>query len=339
MLKLDGSQGEGGGQILRTAVSLSMCTGLAFQIDNIRAKREKPGLMRQHLTAVLAAAKICGAEVAGAEVGSQTLVFVPGKIRAGDYAFSIGSAGSCTLVFQTILPALLHAEGPSRVKLQGGTHNPLAPPFPFLERAFVPLLRRMGATLSLRLVRHGFYPAGGGELVAEIQPAQRLDTINLTERGAPGACYAESLIAGLPAHVAQRELAAMGQALGWKEDQLRIRGLPGVQGPGNALVVTLEYAAVTEVFTAFGEKGLPAEAVAQNAVAEVRGYLSSEAAVGPHLADQLLLPMALAGGGCFTTSSVTAHTHTNAEIIRKFLALDIDIEPSGPSAYGITVRS
>jgi RNA 3'-terminal phosphate cyclase (ATP) len=325
MLVLDGSQGEGGGQILRTSLSLAMCTGLPFRIDNIRAKRSKPGLMRQHLTSVLAAQTVSGAEVKGAELGSMTLEFTPGKIRGGEHAFAVGTAGSATLVLQTVLPALLQADAPSRVKLSGGTHNSMAPPFHFLERCFVPLLRKMGADVSLSLQRHGFYPAGGGEFVAEITPC-KLQPLSLMERGERVGAYAEAIVAGVPAHVAKRELETVGAAMSWTEEQLKIRGLPNDQGPGNVLMLTLEHEHVTEVVTTFGEKGRAAEAVANEAVDEARRYTVSTGAAGEHLTDQLLLPMALAGGGEFTSTVISLHTKTNAEVIAKFLPVDIEID-------------
>lgn len=169
-----------------------MCTGQPLAIQRIRAKRPKPGLMRQHLTCVQAAVAVCGAKVEGAELGSQTLVFEPGPVRAGDYAFNVGTAGSCTLVLQTVLPALMLCAEPSRVSLSGGTHNPMAPPFHFLERSFAPLLRRLGVGLDLELRRLGFYPAGGGELSAVVRPtAGGLLPFDLTDRG-PVQEYAES---------------------------------------------------------------------------------------------------------------------------------------------------
>lgn len=170
LIELDGS--EGGGQILRSALSLSMTSGQPLRIRNIRGRRSRPGLLRQHLTAVRAAAEICAAEVEGAELGSRELAFRPGAIRAGDYAFAIGSAGSCSLVLQTLLPALLAANGESRVRISGGTHNPLAPPADFLRDSWLPLLQRMGAEVDLELLRHGFVPAGGGELLARVRPAR-----------------------------------------------------------------------------------------------------------------------------------------------------------------------
>jgi RNA 3'-terminal phosphate cyclase (ATP) len=326
VLELDGSQGEGGGQILRTALTLAMCTGSPFRIESIRAKRSKPGLLRQHLTAVLAAAEVCDAKINGATLGSQSLEFTPGKIKPGDYRFAIGSAGSCTLVLQTVLPALLFADGPSRVLLEGGTHNPFAPPFHFLERAYLPLLARMGASVSLELKRFGFYPAGGGTISVTINPTSRLEPLALLSRGERRRAHAESFIAGVPGHVAKRELEAIAKAFGWEEEQLLIRGLPNEQGPGNALLVTLEHEHVTECFVAFGEKGVTAEAVAKRVISEARDYTATTAAVGPYLADQLLLPLSLAGGGSFTASGLTQHALTNIEVIGKFLPLDIQVE-------------
>ncbi len=335
---LDGSQGEGGGQILRSALSLSMCTGTPFRIERIRAKRKKPGLLRQHLTAVNAAVEICGASVEGAHISSTSLAFTPGAIKGGDYKFAIGTAGSCTLVFQTVLPALLKASTPSRIRLQGGTHNPMAPPFHFLERAFVPLLRAMGVEIKLELKRFGFYPAGGGEFTAETQPARALTPLHLPERGARSRAYAESFITGVPGHVAQRELDAVGKAFGWMPEQLQVRGLPSEQGPGNALMITLEHECVTEIFTGFGDKGVTAEQVAKRVINEAREYQASNAAVGAHLADQLLLPMALAGAGSFTCSKTTPHTITNAEVIRQFLPVEIDIAKLANNSHEVTVR-
>lgn len=337
-LELDGSEGEGGGQILRTALSLSMCTGTPIRIANIRARRKVPGLMRQHLTAVQAAAEICGAELEGGRVGSTRLSFVPGPIRGGDYRFAIGTAGSCTLVFQTVLPALLQADVPSSIRLQGGTHNPLAPPYHFLERAFLPLLRRMGADVSLELKRFGFFPAGGGEFTASITPAPAtLAPLTLDQPGARLDAYAESFCAALPISIARRELDVVRRRLGWSEDRLLQRGLSNDQGPGNALLITLEQEAVTEVFTGFGEKGVTAEAVAGHAVDQVRQYLASGAAVGPYLADQLLLPLALAGSGRFTASAVTRHSLTNAEVIRRFLGTPIRTETLDSGGCRISV--
>ncbi len=315
---IDGARGEGGGQVLRTSLSLSLITGRPLRIENIRARRKKPGLMRQHLTAVRAAAAVGDAETQGAGAGSRTLEFRPRTVRGGDFTFAIGTAGSCTLVLQTVLPALLGLQVGARIHLSGGTHNPYAPPADFLQRAFLPLLRGMGADIRMAVLRHGFYPAGGGELLLEIAPVTKLRPLHLRERGLLRQVSAEALIAGLPVNIAERELDTLGRTLGWDRERLSLRGLPGDQGPGNALLVTIEHEHVTEVFSSFGEKGVSAEKVAGKACRMVQDYLAGDAPVGPHLADQLLLPLAVAGG-VFITRNPTTHTLTNLETIQAFL--------------------
>ena len=329
MIEVDGSEGEGGGQILRSSLSLAICTGKAFRIANIRANRDKPGLMRQHLTAVKAAVEICGASVEGAELGSRALTFRPGAVRAGDYSFAIGTAGSCTLVLQTVLPPLLLAAAESRVRITGGTHNRASPPFDFLQRSFLPLVGRMGPRVDLELASYGFYPRGGGEIRARIAPASRLSALDLMTRGAFVRGKAEAYVAGLPGHIAQRELEVVGKTLGWSPDQLHLRALPSDLGPGNAVTVTVEHEHVTEVFTGFGERGISAEQVAERVCKDARTFLDSNAAVGPHLADQRLLPMALAGGGEFTTLAPTNHARTNAALIEKFLPVEFEFREDG----------
>lgn len=333
MIELDGSVGEGGGQILRSALALSMCTRQPFALHNIRARRAKPGLMRQHLTCVQAAQAVCDAQVSGAELGSRALVFEPRRVKAGDYRFNVGTAGSCTLVLQTVWPALMLAGEPSRLQLQGGTHNPMAPPFHFLERSFAPLLRRLGAGVELRLRRHGFYPAGGGEIDATIHPApaEGLRAFDLMERGAPRSAYAECLAPALPRSVATRELDALAEALGWSGEQLRTPPVRQNEGPGNALMATLEYEHVNEVFTQFGEKGVSAERVAHALAGELRSFERRDAALGPHLADQWMLPLALAvaghgGSARFSCSEVTEHTRTNTGVIGSFLPVRFTLE-------------
>ena len=337
-LTLDGSTGEGGGQILRTGLALSMVTGRPLHITRIRAGRPKPGLMRQHLACVQAAVAVGGGQVDGAELGSQTLVFTPGAVRAGDYRFQIATAGSCLLVLQTVLPALMLADGPSKVELSGGTHNPMAPPFDFLERAFAPLVRRLGVGLDLQLQRRGFYPAGGGELVAHITPAstttQPLAPVDVLERGPLHNAWGEALVPGLARNIATRELEALGQRMGWTFEGGQLRQPPTRQneGPGNALIATLEYAQVTEVFCQLGERSLSAEQVAKRLVDEVRAYQRSSGALGPHLADQWMLPLALAvwrsgRAARYTCTEVTQHTATNAQTIALGLPVRVQITP------------
>ena len=333
---IDGAQGEGGGQVLRSSLTLSLLTGRPLHIERIRAGRRKPGLQRQHLTAVRAAAEVGNARVIGGDPGSQSLSFQPQGLRAGRFQFAIGTAGSCTLVLQTILPALLLAPGPSRVLLSGGTHNPQAPPADFLRRVFLPLLNRIGGQSTLRLLRHGFYPAGGGEIEVTVEPAAQLRPLELSERGALLEQRAQALIAALPMHIAERELATVARTLGWSQEQLRLEGLPNDRGPGNALMLTLVHEGVTEMFTSFGEVGVRAEQVAAKACRLVSRYLASGAAAGPFLADQLLLPLALAGGS-FTTVRPTQHTLTNLRVIEQFLPHRFEIRGNAGDRYRIRV--
>ncbi|GGY70713.1 RNA 3'-terminal phosphate cyclase [Pseudoduganella albidiflava] len=326
MIEIDGSLGEGGGQIVRSALTLSMVTGQPFRIRNIRAGRPRPGLMRQHVAAVNAAARVAAAETGPVAVGGNELCFVPRTLRGGDYEFAIGSAGSSSLVLQTLLPALLHAREPSSIRITGGTHNPMAPPVEFLQRAYRPLLERMGANFAIDLLRHGFYPAGGGMVEARVSPVEAWRPVDLLERGDRKGGYAESVIAGVHQSVLTRELECVRTAMGWTEEQMKPVALPDSHGPGNVLLLTVEHDHVTEVFTAFGEKMLRAEAVAKRAVQEARRYLASGAAVGEYLGDQLMLPMALAGGGSFSVERVSQHARTNADIISLFLPVTFRFE-------------
>jgi RNA 3'-terminal phosphate cyclase (ATP) len=325
MIQIDGSMGEGGGQVLRTSLSLALVTGKPFRIDNIRANRKKPGLLRQHLTAVQAAAEI-GGDVEGASLGSRSITFTPGKGKPGDYRFAIGTAGSGTLVLQTILPALITASGPSRVVIEGGTHNPLAPPFDFLERSFLPLIEAMGPKIRVELQRYGFYPAGGGRFTVEIAPCAELRPLTLGERGELIASRAVALVVNLPYHIAKRELETVGQILGWAEDSLVCASTKNALSPGNVVMVELTSAGLTEIFTAFGERGVSAEDVARDAARQAQTYLAGRAAAGEHLADQLLLPLALAGGGSFTATALDLHATTNMQVIRKFLPVRFEVE-------------
>ncbi len=338
VLTIDGSLGEGGGQVLRASLALSLVTGRPFRIVNIRAKRPRPGLRRQHLAAVRAAAAVSRAEVTGASLGSRELAFRPGPVAPGEYELAVGTAGSAALVLQTVLPALGLASGPSKVTLAGGTHNPLAPPFEFLERAFAPLLARMGLRVALRLERPGFYPAGGGRLTASIEPAAALAPLELLARGAIRARRATAMVAGLPRRIAERELDVIAAELGWERAALEAVELPAAYGPGNAVLVEIESEHVTEVFAGFGKKGVPAEKVARAAAVEAKEYLASGAPAGRHLADQILLPLAIAGSGRFRTLAPSSHTTTEIGVIRRFLPVEVDITPAGGMLWDIEVR-
>lgn len=304
-------------------MGLSLVTGKPFRIERVRAKRKNPGLQRQHLTAVNAAAKIGNAEVEGATLGSSALTFKPKEVVYGDYEFDIGTAGSTALVLQTVLPALIVADGPTVLRLKGGTHNPLAPPFDFLQKAFLPLLEKMGAKVEAELIRPGFYPAGGGQAIFTINPAEKLSRLDLNERGEIRSCRARAFVANLPLSIAERELKTIGKKLGWSSELLHGEEIKNSKGPGNVLSIEIETEHLTEVFTGFGQKGISAETVASDVAKEAEVYLDSKTVVGEYLADQLLIPLALAQDGSFTTGPLSDHTTTNIEVIKKFLDVSI----------------
>lgn len=322
MLEIDGSMGEGGGQVLRSALTLSIATGRSFHIRRVRGGRERPGLRSQHRTALQAAAEVCGAEVEGASIGSRDVLFRPGVVRPGDYRFATGTAGSAILVAQTVLAPLLSGpESSTSLTVEGGTHNPFAPPWEFFEHAYLRRLRSMGARVRSTLDRPGFYPAGGGRLQLEVVPVGEIGSLDLTERGDESHRRARAIVSGLPRHIAERELSVLHAYLHMRSDALEVVEIPEDQaaGPGNAVMVLLEFERTHEVFTGFGEKGVPAEEVALAAGRRALAWLESGAPVGPHLADQLLVPIALGSGGRFVTSARTTHALTQSELIPIFL--------------------
>ena len=326
MLTIDGSLGEGGGQIIRTSLALALITRTAVRLTNVRAGRQRPGLMRQHLTAVRAAAAVGDALVEGDEIGSQELTFIPRTIKAGKYEFAIGSAGSAVLVFQTVLPALLTIQGTSELILEGGTHNAYSPTFDFLAKAFLPHLRSMGAEVEVELLQPGFYPAGGGRFRATVTPPKDgLGRIELMERGEIVERRARVLLAHLPLAIAKRELDTVANRLSWPGDALQIDEAPESRGPGNVVSIEVGCEHVAEVFTGFGAKGIRAEQVAEQAIEHAHKYLASGVPVGRYLADQLILPMALAGGGRFITLPPSLHTRTNIETVRQFIDIPIEV--------------
>jgi RNA 3'-terminal phosphate cyclase (ATP) len=321
---IDGSRGEGGGQILRTSLSLAMLTGRKLRMKRIRAARKRPGLQRQHLACVRAAAELCGATVSDVDVGAQDLVFVPGTTWPEELRIDIGTAGSTTLVIQTILIPALRAPHPIRATITGGTHNPLCPPFEFLDRVFLPHLRAMGADVTLTLEKHGVMPDGGGRIVMETRPSQ-LRPIEIMEAGRVVARRATALVASLPRHIAERELAVAQERL--DNPSCEVVELPN-DGPHNMFMAEVELASgVRELTSAHGRKGYPAEDVADDALDDLEDFLESGVPVGEHLADQLLLPMAVAGGGRYRTLPLSLHATTNIETIQAFL--DVSVRKDG----------
>ena len=242
----------------------------------------------------------------------------PGSIRSGDYTFSVGTAGSIGLVFQTVLPILLQASGASRVVFKGGSHNPSAPPFDFLEAAYVPALRAMGHEVRLTLHNHGFYPAGGGHMEAHIMPAENLAAFVRLDRGGPANARLEALVSNLPRNIAEREIAAAVAGLSGVDLQTEILECPSA-GPGNVIFARLAFEHVEAVLCQFGERNVSAEQVGRRLAKQVRAFLDRDVAITHHLADQLLLPMALGRGGQFSTLRPSLHSTTNADVIGRFL--------------------
>lgn len=325
---IDGSRGEGGGQILRTSLALSLITGRPFTMRNIRAGRAKPGLRRQHVACVDAAVQLCGGTVHGAKVDSKYLELTPGPIRGGELAIDIGTAGSTTLVVQTILIPAIASGVPLRATIRGGTHNPMAPPFEFLERVFLPRLRAMGADVSLGLDAHGFVgDVRGplGQLALEIRPGA-LRPIEIVDGGPVSSIHATALISRLPTHVAERELAVVRER--FPTAHCEVREVTGA-AIGNLLMIELERPHGRELVTGFGEKGVRAELVAARACDEAAAYLAADVPVGEHLADQLVLPLAVAGGGRFRCAPLSLHATTNIETVSAFLDLPIHVAPDG----------
>ena len=330
MIAIDGSMGEGGGQIVRSALSLSLLTGKAFTIFNIRAARPKPGLRAQHLAAVSAAARISHATLEGARVGSEELTFAPGLIAPGRYHFDIGTAGATSLVLQTVLLPLALAGAPSQLTITGGTHVPWSPNFHYLDWHWRRMLERIGVSFALTLVRAGFYPEGGGEVTASIPGHAHPHGIDLTRRGELRTVRGVSAVANLPEAIAERQrhqaLERLGTLLPRIAPHIEIEQFPAFSR-GTVVVLLAEFEQSQACFAALGARGKPAERVADEAVDAFAGFLQSGAAIDPWLADQLLLPLALAREPAhFTTSAVTQHLLTNAQVIRAFLPVEIAVD-------------
>jgi len=355
MLTIDGSHGEGGGQVLRSALSLSLLTGQAICIERIRARRPKPGLQAQHLAGVRAASQVGAATVEGATFGSATLSFAPQGIFPGKYAWNVaeerGSAGATTLVLQTVLlPLAMMFQVPgfkfqvprhtphatrntqhdtSRLTVRGGTHVPWSPPYHYIEQVYLPTLARLGLQASVQIERWGWYPQGGGRIEAQVvATGQPMAGLDLTERGRLLRLRGLSAVSNLPRSIAERQRARA-------EGFLRPRGFdPHIElveaparGPGTVVFLVAEYEQAIAGFTALGARGKPAEKVAEEACAQFIAHHQSGAAVDPHLADQLILPLALAAGpSAFTTSQITQHLLTNIWVVEQFLPVRFQVE-------------
>ena len=339
MIKIDGQFGEGGGQIVRSSLTMSMITGRAFLINNIRARRRRKGLLRQHLTCLNATRQICDAKVSGAEIGSSKFTFKPCRIKGGNYHFEIGSAGSTMLVLQTILPALIMAERESNILISGGTHAAMAPPFDFIQHVYLEQLKKLGAEIELKLNKYGFYPAGGGEIVAKIKPIKILKPLDIVERGCLINAKITGIVANLSKKIAEREVNYLTKYLdNIATIQTEILDVMS-NGPGNVVMVDLEFENSRELITGFGKIGVSRKTVARETLAEVERFLINEVPVGEHLADQLLIPLVITGKGQFVTSDLSLHALTNIEVIKRFVDKEFMIEELSEKFWKISLEN
>lgn len=329
MIEIDGSTGEGGGQLVRTAVALAAITGRALHLTKIRARRARPGLAAQHLAAVKAVAELCGARVDGLELASQELRFDPGALRVGTHLFEVGTAGSVTLVLQALIPVMLAARTRATVRVIGGTDVRAAPPFDYLRELLLPLLRRVGVSARAEVVRRGYYPRGGGEIECVVEPSV-LRPVNLSEPGGLASIEMYSHVANLPAHIAQRMASSARDALAHlPEPALHMTVLDPDQaiGPGGAIVLRARTAHSLLGAGRVAQRGVPAEQLGAEAAAELRSDLGSGAALDIHAADQLLVYLALAGPGSrFTTRALTSHARTAMWLIERFVPVRFEVD-------------
>lgn len=352
-LIIDGSQGEGGGQVLRTALTLAMLTQQNIELINIRAGRKKPGLLRQHLTSVIAAQKVCNASTEGVELGANSIRFAPGKIKAGDFHFVIGTAGSTVLVCQTVLPVLALADGKSTVTFEGGTHNGMSPSLSFLEKSYLPVLQSLGVNCKVEIESLGFYPAGGGKWTLNIEPTDALKAFEFEEPGADLVpAYGEippehshdvnysatALVSLLPSRIGLREVETAKRALGWVNAISEVQEVK-TPGPGNSFHLAIQASNYASVFEVTGEVGVSSEKVAKRAAGRVKKFLKARAAVEEHLADQLLLLLAIAGKGSFTTTKPSLHTTTNIAVIHQLSGKLIDVEGINDDLWRVSLGS
>lgn len=342
-LHIDGSYGEGGGQLIRTALALAAVTRTDLALTNIRARRKKPGLQAQHLTAVQLAADLCTAELAGAALGSDTLhVYPGGPVIPGLYRRDIGTAGAMALVLQTALLPLALVGAPSQILLTGGSHVPFAPTIDYLEKVYLPAVQRLGIQAQLHLAQAGFYPRGGGEARLEIAPTAGLRPLELIERGALRRLTAVVTTSNLPAHVAERGVATLTRRIGVmllaRQLTVEVRELPS-SGVGAVVLLAAECESGHGGFIALGAPGLPMERVAERACDDFTEWWYSGATCDAHLADQLILPLALAGGASrWTTPAVTEHLRTVIWLVEQFLPVRFTLTAQDTGNYLVQVH-
>ena len=340
MIRIDGALGEGGGQILRTSLALSTITGQSCEIINIRARRPKPGLRPQHRQCVLAAARIAGGDVSGADIGSQTIVFRPRALQSGLHHFDIGTAGSTALLLHGIyLPmALSHAH--NALVLNGGTHVPFAPSYHYLEMQWLPWMRRIGLNLRLKLKRAGYYPRGGGRVEANLDPVTSLNPLNAVARGALRHCAVVAGVTGLPLSIAERMVRRAERRLTALDiaAEGRVEDVPGVD-KGAFLLIHAEYEAGGACYCSLGAKGKPAEKVADATARAFTEFHRSEGVIDEYLGDQIMLPLAATPGESrYRVPFITEHMRTNAVVIEQFLDAQIHFQEDSPHSGLVVIE-
>lgn len=343
MLEIDGSYGEGGGQLLRLAVALSAITGIGVHIGNIRARRSNPGLASQHLAGVRAVGKLCAARMTGLALRSQRIVFEPAALRGGEFRFDIGTAGSITLVLQALIPVMLSAPAPCAVRVTGGTDIRQASAADYLWAVLVRLIERLGAQLSVRVLRRGYYPRGGGEIEVNVQPA-RLVSCVFDRFGGAGPVRGIAHVANLPEHIALRmeraaceRLAALGVQVSIER---RILGHETAVGAGGAIVCWAACGQTVLGAARVAERGVRAEALGEAVGIELMADIATGAGLDVHAADQLLVFLALAGGGSFSVRRLTLHARTAMRLIEQFLPVTFEVVESAGLAYvSVVARS
>jgi len=340
---VDGAAGEGGGQLLRASLALSMALGRPFRMVNIRSKRSRPGLKRQHLTCLQAAQTICGAQVTGDSINSREITFVPGPVKPGKYRFDIGSGGSCTMVLQALVPPLLTASAPSRITVTGGTHVPYSPPFEFFRDTLLPWLEKLGPRLTASMGRLGFMQFGGGSITVDIEPSPILEILEVDECGAFIGAEGSIRVYNLHEGIAERECAVLQAEnfadLGLCEESLHVeKRTRSVEGPGNAVVLTVHRESGATICSGIGQRGIAAESVARQAGGRAMAFLRAEVPAEKHLADQLLVPLALAGGGSFLTEKPSLHTITCMELLPLFVNIKARAMQQNAKVWRITLE-
>ena len=333
---IDGRRGEGGGQVLRTSLALSILCARPLVLENIRGGRKNPGLLAQHLCATNAAARVSNGHLEGARMGATALKFTPNVPQAGTYVFDVGTAGSASLVFQTIVYPLLAAGGRSEVTIGGGTHNLAAPPVPFLVSAFAPVVQRQGSVVDVELVRAGFFPKGGGEMRAHVHGGLPAQPLHLVERGKHVRTHATICVANLPPKVAREQTDALEGVLKLRPRAITVDERTESRGAGNAVFIEVEHENATEVFTGFSARGVRPVDVASRVAREAARYLKASHVVDEHLAYQLILPLVF-GGGAFTTSTLARHSTTQIDLVRELIGAEIVVEEMGNKVIRVSV--